>query len=79
MLLFIVNREEPNLYEALRREFAGERRVEVIIDRRFGEQRREQAPFAEERRRGERRTRAEADAHLRAVGWAVVRQADPAE
>jgi hypothetical protein len=63
-MLFIVARDDPGLYESLRREFADEPEVEVILDRRAGE-----------RRTGpgdERRRRPEVDERLQALGWAIV-------
>lgn len=77
MLLFIVARGESHLYETLRREFADEPSVEIVLDRRVGERRRSQVPPPVERRRGERRWHAEAEDYLRSLGWAVVRREVP--
>ncbi len=77
MLLFIVARGEPHLYETLRREFAGEPSVEIVLDRRVGERRRGCTPPSVERRQGERRSHAEAEDYLRTLGWAVVRREVP--
>lgn len=54
-LLVIVQAREARLYEYLARALAGVRDVQVILDRRRGERRREHRPVAQERRRGERR------------------------
>ncbi len=78
MLLFIVTRDDPALYERLRHEFTDERGVEIVVDRRLRERRRLEHPQPEDRRKGDRRARAEVDAHLRAVGWAIVRKGEPA-
>jgi hypothetical protein len=72
-MLFIVARDRPRLYESLRRQFAEEREVQVILDRRHGERPggtppREDAPT-------DRRRRPEVDQDLQVLGWAVVRGA----
>jgi hypothetical protein len=67
-MLFIVARDQPALYEALRREFAHEAEIEVVLDRRHGE--------SEDSRDGtteERRVRADVQSQLRSLGWAFVR------
>jgi hypothetical protein len=64
--LLIISRHHPGLYEYVRQRFAGERRVEVILDRRRGRDRRMQrleAPV--DRRAQERRRRPDIDAALR--------------
>lgn len=71
-MLFIVSRDNPALYEVLRREFEGEPEVEVILDRRYGDRRRAATPVAIERRRGERRGHPEVEERLRSLGWAIV-------
>ena len=48
-------RRDPTLYAYLAGRFAGVRGVEIILDRREGERRRESHPRAPERRTGERR------------------------
>jgi hypothetical protein len=73
--LFIVSRQEPELFQYLLQEFASEEDVHVILDRRLAERRRGAAagePDAE-RRRGERRAQAHVDRQLRALGYAFVR------
>ncbi|MBI4594651.1 MAG: hypothetical protein HY728_10590 [Candidatus Rokubacteria bacterium] len=78
MLLFIVARNEPRLYATLRQEFAAERGVQVVLDRRGGERRQRHAAQPHERRRQDRRGHAEIDPHLRSIGWAIVRRPEPA-
>jgi hypothetical protein len=72
-VLLIVARERPDVYEAMRREFADTRdRVQVVLDRRFGERRRQSSGFTPDRRRGERRHH-DIEADLRSLGRAIVR------
>lgn len=70
--LLIVARDRGKLYGYLRRAFAGNPTVEVVVDRRRTERRRIEQPRAAERRRGDRRLMLEIDNQLRALGWAVV-------
>jgi hypothetical protein len=73
--LFIVSRQEPELFQYLLQEFASEEDVHVILDRRLAERRRGAGagePGAE-RRRGERRAQGHVDRQLRALGYAFVR------
>ncbi len=72
MLLLIVARTEKALYDYQARRFAGHRRVEVILDRRYGERRRQPGPVGVERRRGERRKRANVDAEITAFGSVIL-------
>jgi hypothetical protein len=72
-MLFIVARDQPALYQTLLTEFGAERDIEVLYDRRFGERRRQQVGWPEERRRGERRNRPDVDAQLESLGWVLVR------
>lgn len=53
--LFIVRRDQEALYAHLRQAFAGSRVVQVILDRRQGDRRRQAQPVGEDRRRGDRR------------------------
>ncbi|HYB44876.1 MAG TPA: tetratricopeptide repeat protein, partial [Candidatus Methylomirabilis sp.] len=69
--LFIVARHNVQLFEYLKKEFAGEP-VTVILDRRQSERRqRDDGPGAEERRRGERRRHEEIQKVLRARGFVI--------
>jgi hypothetical protein len=75
--LFIVSRQEPNLFSYLCREFSGEPEVTVILDRRQGERRageaRDTAPA--NRRQTDRRHKAELVGQLSTLGYAFVRLA----
>jgi hypothetical protein len=71
--LIVIARDQPRLYEYARRAFAGNPTVEVVLDRRRAERRRDEESRAPERRRGDRRLTLEVDDRLRTVGWAVVR------
>jgi hypothetical protein len=63
--LFIVSRNNPGLYEYLRRHFVDAREVEVMFDRRRGQRRRSRMAINPDRRSGDRRTRSEVDDRLR--------------
>jgi hypothetical protein len=69
---FIVATEDQALYEYLTREFAGRPDVEVIIDRRRGERRRERLARTPERRRQDRRSRSRIDDDLGMLGFTVI-------
>ena len=72
-VLFIVGRQRRALYDSLRRTFAGDDTVQVVLDRRVRERRRRRRPRTSgERRRRERRAQRAIDAKLRARGYAVV-------
>lgn len=76
--LFIVSRQYPQLYEYLARNFAAERDVEVLVDRREGDRRgegdRRTMPRGD-RRIAERRSARQASEDLRALGYVFVRHA----
>lgn len=72
-LLFVVSREALDHFEYLKRAFADDDRVSVILDRRSGERRRVGNPRDAERRGADRRSRLLIDDRLRRVGWAMVR------
>jgi hypothetical protein len=72
--LFIVGRDRAKLYDYVRRAFADNPTVQVVLDRRVGDRRRGAPPTAgrvPERRRADRRNR-DISAQLRALGWAIV-------
>jgi len=74
--LFIVSRQQPDLYRYLAREFSTESDVEVILDRRYGERRTrdDRAPTSQgERRRSDRRGQADLADQLKTLGYAFVR------
>ena len=58
--LYIVSTDRKELYELLRRQFANNEHVEVILDRRGGEQRPARGKTKAEKRRNERRLADEA-------------------
>ena len=69
----MVGRGRRALYDSLRRTFADDDFVQVILDRRVAERRRRRArPRPSERRRTERRVQREIDTQLRTRGYAVV-------
>ncbi len=61
--LFIVSRDQPDVYNRLARDFAADKEVQVILDRRVGERRQRAQGNGSERRRTGRRRQPE--------GWAV--------
>ena len=74
--LFIVSRQQPDLYRYLSREFSTESDVEVVLDRRHGERRirgeRRTTPRGD-RRRTERRGQTDLGSQLNTLGYAFVR------
>ena len=73
--LFIVARDQKELYDYLLKDFAADPKVEVLFDRRVRERRVRQEPRSgDERRQGERR-QDRIDTELRSVGFAIVRAA----
>ena len=76
--LFIVSRQQPELYSYLTREFSGEPDVQVILDRRQGERRQQPESVMTEgidRRHAERRGDSEVGDQLSSLGYAFVRLA----
>ncbi len=71
-LLLIVSRTNPAQYAYLTRLF-GSKTVDVILDRRVGEERQSQERAAAERRRMDRRER-DITKDLQIFGWALVRR-----
>jgi hypothetical protein len=74
--LIVVAREEPDLFDFIRRDQFGDDNVVVISDRRVGnrrraERRRTPRPDEHDRRRRDRR-RCDIDALLRVHGWGEV-------
>jgi len=70
-LVFIVSRYRPKLHDYLKREFAGNDEVAVIVDRRIGERRLREVSQGAERRQADRRQTL-IDERLRALGWAII-------
>jgi hypothetical protein len=74
-LMFVVARDQPQIYEYLARALAGTEHVEVMVDRRVRERRREARPAAPaERRRADRRRRPHEPAQFFPLGYAIVRR-----
>lgn len=71
-LVFIVARNHRDLYESLRRTFADDDTVQVLLDRRQGERRQRPAEGRTERRRHNRRGRRDLQAQLESRGYALV-------
>jgi hypothetical protein len=71
-VLMIVARDRPDLYERLRKEFTDEHAVKVVLDRRFGQRRRDTVAVTADQRRAERRRR-DIDSNLQRLGWATAR------
>ena len=65
--VLVISRHHPGLYEYVRQRFAAEDKVQVILDRRRGRDRRTQRaePGVERRRSSDRRTRPDIDTALR--------------
>lgn len=70
--LLVVARHRRELYEQVKRAFAGHESVEVILDRRAGERRQRKGASALDRRRRNRRSRSVIDEQLRTIGWSLV-------
>jgi hypothetical protein len=70
--LLIVARHRRELYEEIKRAFAGHDSVQVVLDRREGERRQGKGSAAVDRRRRNRRTRSGIDEQLRTIGWSLV-------
>ena len=70
--LFIVARDQPDLWAHLAREFSGEPGVEVVLDRRRTDRRQAARPLGEERRRRDRRSRPLVQQELTALNFALV-------
>jgi hypothetical protein len=75
LILMIVSRDNPGLYEYALREFANSSEIKVVLDRRTTDRRREgdaAGGIAGDRRHFDRRRYA-VDLRLRTIGWAFVR------
>jgi len=70
--LIIVAGDRAHLYEHLKRGFAGNGTVRVLLDRRVIGRRARSGPYEAERRQADRRLPSKVDALLRAIGWAIV-------
>ena len=76
-LLFLVARDQPDLWDQLNKEFACED-VSVVVDRRRGDRRRAERGKPDNRRSADRRSRADVDREVQARGFSVIRL-EPAE
>lgn len=70
--LLIVARHRRQLYDEIKRAFAGHENVDVILDRRVLERRRGKDVPGEDRRRRSRRSLSGIDEQLRTIGWSLV-------
>lgn len=71
-LLFLVARDQPDLWDQLSKEFSA-RDVAVVVDRRRGERRQGEPASDDKRRQSDRRARAEVDREVRSRGFSVIR------
>ena len=72
--LLIVARNQPDLWRYLKDNFAGDDKVEVILDRRREERRQRIQPHESERRQAERRRQPSLDKDLTYRSLVIVRQ-----
>lgn len=72
--LFIVARNQPDLWHNLSRDFSGDEEVQVLLDRRRGERRRGLQPNEPERRRADRRRQPSVDNDLRYRSFVILHQ-----
>jgi hypothetical protein len=70
--LIIVAGDRAHLYEHLKRGFAGNGTVRVLLNRRVIARRARSGPYEAERRQADRRLPSKIDTLLRAIGWAIV-------
>ena len=70
--LLVVARHRRELYEEIKRAFAGHESVQVVLDRRAGQRREKKGAPMLDRRRNERRARSVMDDQLRTIGWSLV-------
>jgi hypothetical protein len=75
--LIIVAGSRAHLYKHLKRGFAGNGTVRVLLNRRVVTRRERSGPYEPERRQADRRSPSKIDALLRAIGWAIVPLDDP--
>ena len=70
--LLVVARHRRELYEEIKRAFAGHESVQVILDRRTSQRREKKGQAMLDRRRNERRSRSVIEDQLRTIGWSLV-------
>jgi hypothetical protein len=74
--LFIVSRQQPDLYSYLLREFSEEADVRIVLDRRYAERRQPKERrngHSDERRSADRRAQTDINSRLATLGYAFVR------
>lgn len=71
--LFIVARDQADLWDHLRKDFADDKEVRVILDRRRGERRQRAQPHEGQRRRDDRR-RASIGTDLRYRSFVIIHE-----
>ena len=76
ILLVIVPRGDTALHDYLVRRFAGVLGLQIILDRRQGERRRESRPAALERRGGRERRQGRHERHFRGYTFVTVESPD---
>ena len=69
--LLVVARQRRELYEEIKRVYAGQESVLVILDRRVNARREKKNAPMLDRRRNERRARSAVDEQLRTIGWSL--------
>ena len=72
--LVVAARNRHDLYEYLRRQFSGDDKVEILLDRRRGDRRRRPEPYEVERRHSDSRSGPGKDDRLYYYGLLIVRQ-----
>ena len=72
--LFIVARNQPDLWHHLSRDFAGDEEVQVLLDRRRGDRRQRVQSHERERRRTDRRRQPSIDNDLRYRSFVILHQ-----
>ncbi|MBI4636789.1 MAG: hypothetical protein HY727_10620 [Candidatus Rokubacteria bacterium] len=70
--LFIVARDRMDLFEYLSQTFLEADAIRVVLDRRQGERRQQDAACPGDRRRADRRARPRIDAEIRSRGYAYL-------
>ena len=75
--LIIIAGNRAHLYEHLKRGFAGNETVRVLLNRRVVARRERSGPYEAERHQADRRLPSKIDTLLRAIGWAIVRLDGP--
>jgi len=72
-VIVVVSRTEPTRFAYAKHVFASDA-VDVILDRRQDERRRDARPVADDRRRSDRRVRTDATHDFEKFGWSIARR-----